>query len=456
MKYRRSLRFRIVFTFSIFSAILAAIYGFLLHLGIFIGEDVVFNNLLQSEIENFLTEYKLNKTATLPNSAYVKSYLGTDLMPGDFKHSLKELGEGIYETDSPQGIDGPEGYHIAVKKIPGSPMLLYVLYDVNRFKMDERLVALSTLIILTCFIFVTLIGGWLGFLLSRRIIAPVTLLADKIRHLDPGKNDLDLSGQFSDDEIGFLARALEQSMIRTRAMIEREKQFTRDASHELRTPLTIMKGALELIQDCPGYHEMPIEKPVKRIERSVEDMRLTIESLLWLAREDAVMETHPPCNAFSVVHGSLEQIRLVFKNKSIETQLITKANPTLCVPQPVLQMIITNLLHNAFHFTLKGKITVTIEKDHIRVTDTGSGIDPATLDTVTQPHVRGKDSQGFGLGLSIVQRLSERFGLKLIIESAPNEGTNVQLWFPHTFHSEKAHVTTINNQQHRAQLFEFL
>jgi signal transduction histidine kinase len=70
----------------------------------------------------------------------------------------------------------------------------------------------------------------------------------------------------------------------------------------------------------------------------------------------------------------------------------------------------------------------------IRVTDTGSGIDPASLDKVTQPHVRGKGSQGFGLGLSIVQRLSERFGLKLIIESAPDEGTTVQLWFNSGFH----------------------
>lgn len=429
MKYRRSLRFRIVFTFSIFSAILAAIYGFILHLGIFFGEDMVFNNLLQSEIENYLTQYSQNQKVAPPNSAYVKSYLGTDLMPGDFKKSLQNLGEGVYETDSPHGIDGPEGYHIAVKKMPDSPSFLYVLYDVNRFKMDERLVDFSILMILAGFACVTLIGGWLGLLLSRRVIAPVILLADKIKHMDPAKMDFNLSHLFSDDEIGFLARTLEQSMIETRAMIEREKQFTRDASHELRTPLTIMKGALELIQEFPEYQDKTIQKPINRIERSVEDMRLTIESLLWLAREEATTETYPPVDAFSIIHESLELNRLLFKDKLLETELIAEDRPILLIPQPVFQMIINNLLHNAFHFTLKGTITVFIGKDHIRVTDTGTGIDSAALDTLTLPHVRGKDSQGFGLGLSIVQRLSEQFGLKLFIDSAPNHGTTVRLCF---------------------------
>jgi signal transduction histidine kinase len=76
-----------------------------------------------------------------------------------------------------------------------------------------------------------------------------------------------------------------------------------------------------------------------------------------------------------------------------------------------------------------GKITVDVCTDRVVVSDTGVGIAAKDLQTVTQPHVRGSGSEGFGLGLSIVSRLCDRFGWQLEIQSVIGSGTTVQLIF---------------------------
>ena len=72
---------------------------------------------------------------------------------------------------------------------------------------------------------------------------------------------------------------------------------------------------------------------------------------------------------------------------------------------------------------------VHIGDDCITVTDTGDGIAPCELQSVTEPHVHDKNSKGYGLGLAIVKRLCRRFNWKFEIESEIGRGTTVRLVF---------------------------
>ena len=95
----------------------------------------------------------------------------------------------------------------------------------------------------------------------------------------------------------------------------------------------------------------------------------------------------------------------------------------------MLYIAVTNLIRNAFHFTSRGSVAITIDEAHIGIQDTGMGIEPDKLDSVTRTHIKGEKSQGFGLGLSIVSRLCGRFGWHLEIESQAGKGTCVRiLW----------------------------
>jgi signal transduction histidine kinase len=158
-------------------------------------------------------------------------------------------------------------------------------------------------------------------------------------------------------------------------------------------------------------------------------MENIIETLLWLSREDAVFDWEEPFAVVPVARDTIDQNRSLIAEKSVEIEFIAESDPQLKVPAPLFQIALTNLVRNAIQNTTSGKISVTVTGNRIIVSDTGSGIAKNNLSSITQPHVRGDSSQGFGLGLSIVQRLCVRFAWDLKINSEVDQGTVVELVF---------------------------
>ena len=130
-----------------------------------------------------------------------------------------------------------------------------------------------------------------------------------------------------------------------------------------------------------------------------------------------------------LVRDTIEENRQLIADKSIDINLVAQGDPALTVPESLFQIALTNLIQNAVRYTSNGQIMIYVREDRLLVSDTGIGIDGTNLETITQPHVRGTDSNGFGLGLSIVSRLCDRFGWQFEIESEVGRGTTAQLIF---------------------------
>jgi signal transduction histidine kinase len=92
-------------------------------------------------------------------------------------------------------------------------------------------------------------------------------------------------------------------------------------------------------------------------------------------------------------------------------------------------MIIGNLLRNALTFTESGEVWITLESGAVRVEDTGQGLQTSEIEKLFSPYVRGGDSQGAGLGLSLVQRLCKRQGWEITLDNRPGGGTVARLTF---------------------------
>ena len=97
------------------------------------------------------------------------------------------------------------------------------------------------------------------------------------------------------------------------------------------------------------------------------------------------------------------------------------------LPPPELrEVLVANLISNAFRYTEQGEIRIERDGDELLVIDSGSGIDEELQPDVTKPAVKGHASPGLGLGLSIVERLCERCGWQFQIASSA-EGTTARL-----------------------------
>jgi signal transduction histidine kinase len=334
------------------------------------------------------------------------------------------LAEGLHEAHFDE-----EEYHIAIQRLPGQRDLLYLLYEVSALEFTEKRKVSIRLVLVAGVALMVALGLWIGWLTSRKVIEPVVHLAEQVNRSGPENLPTDLSKNFFNDEVGVLARALEQAIQRVEAFVEREQQFSRDASHELRTPVTVIKGSVELLKKKLSRNEKSVNHPLERIERSVANMENIIETLLWLSREDVAVDQNQNFAVVPVVQETIEQNRYLIGKKPIDIEFVSEDEPQLSIPAALFQIALTNLIRNAAQHTASGTIRVVVMNDRIRVADTGAGIDPDVLKKVTQPHVRSDRSDSFGLGLFIVQRLCDRLGWGFEIESEVGRGTTAELIF---------------------------
>ena len=424
MRFRHSLHSRIIFSFCLFGAIFGIAFATAVYISLDLIDDQLIDNRLHEEVEYFTNNYKYHSLLPRSTSPYITAYMGTESMPLYVIELIKGLDEGLHEAYS-----GPDEYHIAVQKLPDQEKYLYLLYEVSALEFTEKRKLIIGLVLLAGVILVVILGFWIGRLTSRKVIAPVIHLSDQVSQSGPGKLPTDLSKDFVDDEVGTLAAALEQSMKRIEAFVEREHQFTRIASHELRTPVTVIKGAVELLRKQLNPAEAARLRPLYRIQRQVTNMENIIEALLWLSREEVSIDLDQKFSVLPLVRDTIEENRQLIADKSIDINMIAQGKPVLYVPAPLFQIALTNLIQNAVRYTSNGQITIYVREDRVLVCDTGIGINGSDLENITQPLVRGTGSDGFGLGLSIVSRLCDRFGWQFEIESEVGRGTTAHLIF---------------------------
>jgi len=424
MKFYQSIRFRIVACILLFGTLLIILNAGITFFVMGNNLSKMIASLIDTEVDTFLYKYEKDRTTPLPHSKYINMYEGVENVPGQFKNLVKTLPPGVHTVDDP---DKKHPVNVGVIQLPDKEIPYFMFFHGREF-FEENSWLHPRQILMISLALLLIPGIIIGYITSRMLFAPVVALMAQIKALNPENIPARFSHKHANNEIGLLTRTIETTMNRINAFIQREKQFTRDASHELRTPVTIVKGAVEIMEQQPELETNPLlKKPLKRISRAVKDMETTIDTFLWLAREEG--GTEESCRVEPVVRKAIEDNQYLIEKKDIQLHMEVFHDKTVRVREEILYITVTNLIRNAFYFTSRGSVTITIDEAHIGIQDTGMGIEVDQLDSVTRSHAKGEKSQGFGLGLSIVSRLCKRFGWQLIIESQAGQGTCVRiLW----------------------------
>lgn len=277
--------------------------------------------------------------------------------------------------------------------------------------------------------------SWLTYRATSRLVLPVTWLAGRVSSWDMEDHALDgldirLSPGHVGDEVRQLSSALRDLATRVRALVQRERDFTRDASHELRTPLTVVRVASDMLLADPDTPERS-RRSLQRIQAAGRDMEAVVEAFLILARDSAVEPQGEEFRVRDVVSEEVERALPLLAGKPVELRVTGTGDPVLSAPPRVLGVMLSNLLSNACVFTERGQIEVEVADDRVVVRDTGIGMSPGTLQRVYDPFYRADQfhGNGKGMGLSIVRRLGERFGWPVDLRSKQGEGTVAEIRF---------------------------
>jgi len=238
------------------------------------------------------------------------------------------------------------------------------------------------------------------------------------------------------DEIDRLTEAFHYMAEALRREDALRKHLTSNIAHELRTPLTIIKGNLEAIED--GIIRDP-QIIIKNIHSEIQRIISLVEGIEDITRAEAsffkkgdIVEMDMREFVESVTKGMKKMITekgLFLKTEG--SSMRVKTDPEK------LHIILKNLLTNAYKFTGKGGIMIRWDRCkrkegegfYISLKDTGKGIEKEELPRIFERFYKGKDSDGRGLGLSIVKELIDVMGGHIEVESTLHEGTRFTLFF---------------------------
>lgn len=264
---------------------------------------------------------------------------------------------------------------------------------------------------------------------TRREWRPVRALARVVNRwdgepLDPESLHLEQLSPRTDADVASLAWGLHGFATRIAGYNQRERNFTRDASHELRSPLTVIKMSVDMLGEEEGLSEFG-DRSVRRIKRATREMEILVEALLILAREADVGTDHERFVVNDALHQEMVSARELLAGRPIELQLEEPARFALESSPQAFSVLCWQLIRNACQQTEQGRIVVTVMPGSISVSN---HTDPDRGNSAPKP-ARSADRHGFEL--AIAQRISDRFGWTLELQTLPGEENVARILFPH-------------------------
>lgn len=417
-KRQHRLSRRIMIAFVLMAAVISALFS----AGIIVVVQVVERQLLTDTLHGDLTLAMADFSAGR----------NLDLQPGSrFYHDTvseaNELSEppewlGKLDTGFHEVFREGQAYH-ALVYAQGDERFLF-LRDQTDFEKRER----ALFLIIIAGFMLSVIAAWiLGYLLARRIMSPVSRLAqdvlqrDRVVAVAPP-----LAPDYADDEVGQLASAFDSAFDKLTKALERERFFTSDVSHELRTPLTVIATSCELLQAANTLTDKQ-HTQLLRIQRAAQEMRELVHTFLQLARDNFSSEGAADKTTLAkMVQEQVQQWRPVAEAKDLQLLVEEEAVPAdKPYNTPLLRAVLANLLRNATHYTDKGFVRLVLTADGFRVEDSGKGIEETQREAVFRPFVRGEGArgEGLGLGLSLVKRICAHQGWQISLDNLPAGGS---------------------------------
>lgn len=248
---------------------------------------------------------------------------------------------------------------------------------------------------------------------------------------------IDNTGLFYETDI--MTDAYNKLMERTQRLAMQQDEFNENVSHELRTPVALIRSECELIEDIYQKHlPKEVRDAIQVIHDQSDRMSMMIGELLYLARmnREGNQIHREQIDLVDLAESACEDAEELNKGQWVFVYDLQPAEAAIDVALVIIA--VRNLITNAMKYSLPGstiRISTGIDQDmaFLRVCDEGVGISEEDQKKIFTPYyqVKGeRNSNGFGLGLPLAQKIAERHGGEIRLESVPGQGSTFTLLLP--------------------------
>jgi len=311
-----------------------------------------------------------------------------------------------------------------------------VLEPPHRGTPEQLIAALALLLVVVALMSVPL---------ARAIARPLERITATARRL--GDGDLSArTGLSRRDEVGLLARTLDEMAGRLERKLRGERELLAGVSHEIRTPLARIKVALELCAE-EGVTLEQLKANLQGIAGDAGELERLVDDALALARLDLsdgggeLILRRAPTTIGELIDGASERFAATHAGRELAVETGARSVEADVDPSLVRRML-DNLLDNAAKYSETDRpigLSARVDADRavFEVSDRGIGIPAAELEQVFEPfhrtdRSRSRPAGGTGLGLTLCKRIAEAHRGSITASRRDGGGVAVRVELPLT------------------------
>ncbi len=288
-----------------------------------------------------------------------------------------------------------------------------------------------------------LLSGLLAFLYVKQIMKPLENLQQQMKKI----NERNLTERVivgrNHDEVSQIAQNFNDMLDRLEHAFEMRKNFVQHASHELRTPMANMLSQTEAALSKPLLPEN-YRRILQSLKEDQQDMINLMNALLILSQYEKItyLKDWAEIRIDEVLYDAMDFVKQMWPESVIKIDFfnVPEKDEYLKINgnEALVKSAIQNLFKNACQYSIDGKLKVTIDASETGVTllfdNTGNQLLAGEQDKLFIPFFRGENSvnkKGFGLGLSIVQRIVTLHKGCISYKAIDNNINRFIVFFPH-------------------------
>jgi signal transduction histidine kinase len=282
---------------------------------------------------------------------------------------------------------------------------------------------------------IVLFGFGIVFYTTRRMLGHVREITEAASGI--GESDLGrrVPTTKHNDEIGQLALTLNRMLDRIESSVHQLHTITDSLAHDLRSPLTAIRGKLEMSLSAGSHRagEPMIVSAIDELDRLTEFLNTSLD--VAEARADALRLTRTEIDLDELMRTMIDLYEPCMSERGLQMQLRSGGAVKVFADAALVHRAVANLLDNELkHLPASCTIVISVQCDTETATlildDDGPGFAVEVQHSIFEQRVKGRESNGHGLGLAFVEAVARAHGGRVTASNRAEGGARLMITLP--------------------------